>query len=197
MNAREVLGSAVSECLVQYGFQRSPKTKRLEWVRVASELTSVVDLQRSRWSECYYVNIGAWIHDLLQDGDPYPRLNVAVHVLARLEAMVDQSSHDASVLRQGIAPVEAGGSLSRDQLAQLIARPLQMFAERTADIDHLLGLLSESRHWQLHRDAVVFLSTLGFTRDIDTPVSAREKDAIARRVAARRAARSGSAPLTR
>jgi hypothetical protein len=55
-----IVGSALSNCLEPEGFRRHRQT----WHRNHDDVVEVVNLQKSQWSERYYLNIGIWLRAL-------------------------------------------------------------------------------------------------------------------------------------
>jgi hypothetical protein len=62
------------------GFHR----KGCSWFRTLGEVTQVINLQRSRWGEQYYINLGVLIRAI--DDRPFPRPSEC-HVIARLSSL--------------------------------------------------------------------------------------------------------------
>jgi hypothetical protein len=104
---KQVIQQAVTDALLPHGFERSGAN----WTRSLDDTVHVVNLQRSKWSEAYYINVAVWVKSL---GNPPAALKEnKCHIRQRLggpqlekalkadEAMDDRKR--ASIVGQAIS----------------------------------------------------------------------------------------------
>jgi len=75
---KQVIQQAISDTLSDEGFARSGDN----WTRSLDETVQLVNLQRSQWSDAYYLNLAVWVKQL---GDPPKKLKENLcHIRQRL-----------------------------------------------------------------------------------------------------------------
>src|SRR4051812_38315874 len=104
---KEVIQQALNDALLPGGFKRSGDN----WTRSLDDTVQIVNLQRSKWSEAYYINLAVWVKGL---GNPPAALKEhKCHIRQRLGGaqlekalQADESMDDkkrASVVGQAVS----------------------------------------------------------------------------------------------
>jgi hypothetical protein len=146
MTVQSPLTSAVSETLGPLGFRRRGRN----WYRIASDLYSVVNIQKSRWSDSLYINLGfspanqvdaAWL--------PEPRCMVRL----RAGALHAISPEGLDLIAEGCPAGMSEPDLTV-ALTEKITAPLARLLEEASGLSSLGGVLESqtSGRFFVHRE---------------------------------------------
>ena len=154
MTVQTVLFAAIDEPLKRLGFRR----RGSNWYHLNDDLYSMVNLQRSRWDESFYVNFGFAPIDRLPDENIWlPESKCLVRF--RLDALNSVSADDLQLLDEDVAGrmVEAE---FREVLSDKIARLIMQIMETASNVEELSEVLASkvSGRVFVHRDMVARLA---------------------------------------
>jgi hypothetical protein len=114
-------------------------TKRSQsWYRATDEVISVLNLQKSRWSLKYYVNIGWWLRVL---GDAAFPKEYETHVKIRLDDLLPDRRAEVTALLDLGRPFDN----RRGRLSELLRSGVWPILESAGSIEGLRALGREGR----------------------------------------------------
>lgn len=151
MTVESALTDVLNEALRPLALRRRGST----WYRLGQTLYSVVDVQRSRWDDSCYVNIG------FAPADRVPKSYLPESkclVRFRLDALRSVAPADVRLLNEG-SVAELGESSWRAAAAERIAAPVARLVAEVSDLDGLRDLLQTkvTERVFVHRDVRALL----------------------------------------